>query len=66
MDDDRYLLDTCLILGLYQQSEAAINLLNAHQVRLKQGVISVISRIEVLGFSQLTLIDEHNLTFLLQ
>ncbi len=61
----RYLLDTCFILGFYNKSDVALNMLATRQVRLNECAISVINRIEILGFSQLTAIDELNLQSIL-
>ena len=66
MNGNKYLLDTCFILGVYQRSEPAMALLANETIQVKECAISVISRMEILGFSGLTMSDEYNLTTLIK
>lgn len=61
-----YLLDTCFILGFYNKSAIALQMLAEHKVRLSECAISVINRIEILGYTELTLSDETNLRKILE
>ena len=61
-----YLLDTCFILGFYNKSAIALQILAEHKVRLSECAISVINRIEILGYTELTLSDETNLRKILE
>lgn len=56
----KYLLDTCFILGLYKQNEQALRLLQ--NVPFDACCVSVINRIELLGYQNITPHDERELT----
>ncbi|UOP05334.1 type II toxin-antitoxin system VapC family toxin [Conchiformibius kuhniae] len=56
----KYLLDTCFILGLYNQNEQAIKLMR--NVPFAECCVSVVNRIELLGYHDITPCDEQELT----
>lgn len=62
MNGNSYLLDSCFVLRSFARADDALQLLNRHQILPSQCQISIITRIEVLGFSELNDIDERNLT----
>ncbi|MFO1375360.1 MAG: hypothetical protein U1E99_12400 [Agitococcus sp.] len=53
----KYLLDTCLLIGLQQRYPDALALVTSHNLALQDCAFSVISRIELLrhGLTLLTL-----------
>lgn len=55
----KYLLDTCFILGLYNQNEQAIKLMR--NVPFAECCVSVVNRIELLGYHNITPRDEQEL-----
>lgn len=65
MSGNKYLFDTCLIIGLYNNSQEAIDLIKEKRLSLNDSFISSINRIEVLGFKKLAPNDEQNLNRLL-
>lgn len=59
----KYLLDTCFILGLYHQNETALQLIRS--ISFEQCCVSVINRIELLGYHNITPEDEQELAYFL-
>lgn len=57
---NKYLLDTCFILALYKNHEDALRLIQ--NISFEQCYISVVNRIELLGYHQITPQDEQELT----
>ena len=62
MNGNSYLLDSCFVLRSFARADDALEILKRHQILPSQCQISIITRIEVLGFSGLNDIDEKNLT----
>lgn len=56
MNSNKFLLDTCFILGLYQGNCDAIDLMAG--VSLNQCAVSIISEMELLGFANIDPDDE--------
>lgn len=56
----KYLLDTCFILGLFKQNDNALQLMQS--IPPYNGYVSVINRIELLGYHGITAHDERLLT----
>lgn len=65
MSGIKYLLDSCFVLGFFKKSHEVIAVIQKHAIEPEQCAISVINRIEVLGFAGLTANDERSLTTLL-
>lgn len=61
----KYLLDTCFIIGLQNRNTDAIEILKQKSVTLQECAYSVITRLELLSFPNLSLIDEAALNTLL-
>ena len=55
----KYLLDTCLLIGLQQRYPDALALVTSHNLALQDCAFSVISRIELLSYPSLTAADEN-------
>lgn len=55
----KYLLDTCFLIGLQQRYPDALALVQAKQLALHECAFSVISRIELLSYPNLTAADEN-------
>lgn len=53
-----YLLDTNFIIGLLQSNPDALALINAHQIKSQQCAYSAITRMELLGFPDITPAEE--------
>lgn len=60
-----YLLDTNIIIGMYQKSPAVIALMQSKQVRVSQCAYSAITRMELLGFVGITDLEEQAINGLL-
>ncbi|MCX7099614.1 MAG: type II toxin-antitoxin system VapC family toxin [Methylococcales bacterium] len=65
MNGVKYLLDTNIILGMYQHSEAVIALMHSKQVGISQCAYSTITRMELLGFVGITDHEERTVKGLL-
>ncbi len=65
MNGINYLLDTNIIIGMYQRSEAVITLMQGKQVNISQCAYSIITRIELLSFPGITASEEQAITNLL-
>jgi len=50
MNGIKYLLDTNIIIGMYEQTPAVLDLFNVNQVTIEQCAYSSITRMELLGF----------------
>ena len=61
----KYLLDTCFLIGLQQRYPDAIALVQANQLALQDCAFSVISRIELLSYPELTATDENTIRAML-
>lgn len=57
----KYLLDTCFLIGLQQRYPDALAIVQAKQLALKDCAFSVISRIELLSYPDLTATDENTI-----
>jgi predicted nucleic acid-binding protein len=66
MSGVKCLLDTNVVIGLLKQHNAAIELIEAHQLDLSQVFISQITRIELLGFPGLPKEEEQRIRGFLQ
>jgi predicted nucleic acid-binding protein len=65
MNGVNYLLDTNIIIGMYQKSAAVIALMQSRQVRISQCAYSAITRMELLGFVGITDNEEQAINGLL-
>ncbi|WP_066802402.1 PIN domain-containing protein [Moraxella oblonga] len=65
MNGINYLLDTCFILEFHKKSPEVLQILIDKNIRSSECAISVINRLEALGYSHITPEDEKNLTILL-
>ena len=61
----KYLLDTCFIIGLQNRNGDALTTLNQKNVALQECAYSVITRLELLSFPNLSPVDEAALNTLL-
>jgi hypothetical protein len=61
----KYLLDTCFLIGLQQRYPDAIAIVQAKQLALRDCAFSVISRIELLSYPNLTATDENTIRAML-
>ena len=50
MNGIKYLLDTNIIIGMYQHNETIFNLFQTKQVKINECAYSAITRIELLSF----------------
>lgn len=58
MSGGRWLLDTNVVIGLLKKQSAAVALVEAHQLELRETSVSQITRMELLGFPGLTVDEE--------
>ncbi|MDX8127739.1 type II toxin-antitoxin system VapC family toxin [Methylomonas sp. BW4-1] len=58
MNGIKYLLDTNIIIGMYQHSPAVIDLMQAKRVHIGQCAYSAITRMELLSFPGITPTEE--------
>lgn len=58
MNGIKYLLDTNIIIGLYQHNTLVLELLDNKQVSIEQCAYSAITRIELLSYPNITLADK--------
>lgn len=65
MSGNRYLLDTNIIIGMYQRNSDVFALLSASGARLDDSGYSSVTRIELLGYPGMTATEETALTALL-
>jgi predicted nucleic acid-binding protein len=65
MNGIKYLLDTNIIIGMYQRNEAVMTLMQGKQVGISQCAYSLITRIELLSFPGITASEEQAITNLL-
>lgn len=65
MNGIRFLLDTNIIIGLYERHPDTLDLLKAKQVTIKECAYSAITRIELLSYPALTPVDKHAIESLL-
>ncbi|ASF44656.1 type II toxin-antitoxin system VapC family toxin [Methylovulum psychrotolerans] len=65
MNGVNYLLDTNIILGMYQHSAAVIALMQSKQVGISQCAYSTVTRMELLGFVGITEHEERTVKALL-
>lgn len=65
MNGIKYLLDTNVIIGLYEQYPDVLNLLQNKAIKTSECAYSAITRIELLSFSGLTADDERAIELLL-
>lgn len=56
-----YLLDTCFILELHKRNEEVLQIIHNKDIQRPQCAISVINRLEVLGYANMTADDELHL-----
>jgi len=54
MSGIKYLLDTNIIIGMYEHSQTVINLLQNKKVTINECAFSNITRMELLGFPDIT------------
>jgi len=54
MSGIKYLLDTNIIIGMYERSPAVITLLQNKQTRISECAYSSVTRMELLGFPAIT------------
>ncbi len=54
MNGIKYLLDTNIIIGMYERSPAVIDLLKSKQVSINECAYSSITRMELLGFPEIS------------
>ena len=60
-----YLLDTCFLIGLQQRYPDAIAIVQAKRLALRNCAFSVISRIELLSYPNLSVADENTIRVML-
>jgi len=65
MNGIKYLLDTNIIIGLYQQNLNVLALLKTKQVKINECAYSSITRIELLSYPSITPVDKQTIQFLL-
>lgn len=65
MNGIKYLLDTNIIIGMYQHNETIFNLFQTNHVKISECAYSAITRIELLSFPSLTEFEKTALTALL-
>ena len=65
MNGINYLLDTNIIIGMYQKSDAVMTLMQDKQIGISQCACSLITRIELLSFPGITANEEQAITSLL-
>jgi predicted nucleic acid-binding protein len=58
MNGIKYLLDTNVIIGFYEQNPDVLNLLESKQIKISECAYSSISRMELLSFPSLTPADK--------
>ena len=61
----KYLLDTCFIIGLQNRNADTLAILNQKTIALTECAYSVITRLELLSFPNLSTVDESTLNTLL-
>lgn len=61
----KFLLDTCLLIGLHQRYPDALALVLTKNLALQDCAFSVISRIELLSYPDLTAADENTIRAML-
>lgn len=65
MNGLKYLLDTNIIIGMYQHSLAVIDLMRSKQVHISQCAYSAVTRMELLSFPGITPTEEVSIHALL-
>ncbi|ULJ60415.1 PIN domain-containing protein [Wielerella bovis] len=65
MNGIKYLLDTCFILEFHKQNADVLAILQQKNIRFSECAISVVNRLEVLGYANISENDARNLTILL-
>ena len=66
MNGIKYLLDTNIIIGLYNHNPTILALLQAKSIRINQCAYSSITRIELLSYPDLTVPDKQAIESLLK
>lgn len=61
----KYLLDTNIIIGLYERNAGILDILQAQQIKINECAYSAITRIELLSYPALTLTDKQAISALL-
>lgn len=65
MSGIRYLLDTCFILEFHKHNTEVLKIISDKNIHRSHCAISVINRLETLGYSNISADDERNLPILL-
>ena len=65
MNGIKYLLDTNIIIGMYEHSQIVIDLFQNKQVTIAECAFSNITRMELLGFPEITELEAQAITNLL-
>lgn len=65
MSGIKYLFDTCFILEFHKQNDDVLALINEKNIKLSQCAISMINRLEALGYADITSADEETLSYFL-
>ncbi|MFA6063054.1 MAG: type II toxin-antitoxin system VapC family toxin [Gallionella sp.] len=65
MSGINYLLDTNIIIGLYENQPAVMQLLQTRQIKIQQCAYSAITRMELLSFPALTVLEKQAIESLL-
>jgi predicted nucleic acid-binding protein len=65
MNGVNYLLDTNIIIGFLQRSQAALDLFQARKIRIRECAYSSITRMELLIFSSLSGTEKQSIELLL-
>lgn len=65
MSGIKYLLDTCFILEFHHHNTDVLQTIANKNIQLSECAISVVNRLEVLGYADITADDERNLSIFL-
>jgi len=65
MNGIKYLLDTNIIIGLYQKNANVLDLLKTKQIKINECAYSSITRIELLSYPAITLGDKQAIEIVL-
>jgi predicted nucleic acid-binding protein len=65
MNGIKYLLDTNIIIGFYQRNSSILELLQTKQVKISECAYSSITRVELLSYPSITIIEQQTIEFLL-
>jgi len=65
MNGIKYLLDTNIIIGLYQRNPIILEILQTKQVKINECAYSSMTRIELLSYPSITKIEQQSVELLL-